>query len=484
MDRVVGFAPDADPMTPGVLTDCLNLIPCDVGMRAVSVPTDVGVSPLPDEVRGALLATDAAGNRPFVVGTKTGLYVPSGDNWADVSGEQTILLGRDEYWAMTQLGNDIVVAAPSVGLSRAAAGAPFATVDGAPQAKALVSLKGFVVAFNTDDPSFGASPDRWWCSAFLDVTDWTPDVATQCTTGRLVESGGAITAAERLGDTIAVYKRRSLFLGRYTGPAEVWNFQQIDSGVGCVGVRAVCDTGRLHYFLGVDDIYAFNGVDIQSIGRGLVRDWYSSNRSPEHMHKSIAHWDPVQQLAWFFFVSADSGDGALDTALVYSPATGRWGRADGHLQGVARYATPASTYDGGSDIIDTYDSGPRLSYDTPFWRESQETMAGFSVQNNLVTFSSAPDVSGFTTGDYGTEGLYTQCTRFAMRVVRSPLFATATGYTKDDGGVEAKQASVAMRNDAAFDMRQRARWHRFSVEATGDMVLTGIEPTLKPAGVR
>lgn len=49
-------------------------------------------------------------------------------------------------------------------------------------------------------------------------------------------------------------------MGRFTGPAEVWNFTQVDSDVGCVGMEAVCDTGKAHYFIGDDDIYAFDGV--------------------------------------------------------------------------------------------------------------------------------------------------------------------------------------------------------------------------------
>ena len=56
--------------------------------------------------------------------------------------------------------------------------------------------------------------------------------------------------------------------------------------------------------------------------------------------------------------------------------------------------------------------------------------------------------------------------------------------TKDDGGVESEQASTAIRDDAAFDLRQRGRWHRFTVDSTGDYALIGMAPRLKPAGYR
>ena len=82
---------------------------------------------------------------------------------------------------------------------------------------------------------------------------------------------------DHLGDDIIVYKRRSTYVGRYTGPAEVWNFTQVDSDVGCVGQDAVCDTGKAHFFIGDDDIYAFDGVQVQPIGRGVLRDWGAVN---------------------------------------------------------------------------------------------------------------------------------------------------------------------------------------------------------------
>jgi hypothetical protein len=45
-------------------------------------------------------------------------------------------------------------------------------------------------------------------------------------------------------------------------------------------------------------------------------------------------------------------------------------------------------------------------------------------------------------------------------------------------------ASAAIRDDGAFDMRQRGRWHRFKVDMTGDYTLIGLRPRLKNAGYR
>ena len=44
MNKVLGFAPDSDPTTPGVLADCANLIPSEMGMRPGPSVTPVGVA--------------------------------------------------------------------------------------------------------------------------------------------------------------------------------------------------------------------------------------------------------------------------------------------------------------------------------------------------------------------------------------------------------------------------------------------------------
>lgn len=132
----------------------------------------------------------------------------------------------------------------------------------------------------------------------------------------------------------------------------------------------------------------------------------------------------------------------------------------------------------------TYDSGPAIDFDSPFWVEAQELMAGFDTRNRLVTFAGAPDASSLTTGDVGDDDQMTLCDRLVLRFKKAPAAAAATGFTKDDGGQEARQASAAIRDDAAFDLRQRGRWHAFRVDCQGDYALIGFAPRLKPAGFR
>lgn len=482
MSQVLGFVPDADPTPPGVIVDCELLLPYDLGMRACPTAVGVGLPALEEESRGVFVGVDLLGTRRLIAGTLTALYQAGSSAWADVSAEP-YSLGADDRWSLAQFGNSVLAATPSYSIQRLTAGA-FAEIADAPKARILVSVKSFVMAFGTNDTVFGDSPDRWWCCANLNETDWVPNIATQCTTGRLVESGGRFTAAARFGDDVVTYKRNAMWLGRYVGSPSVWDFIPIASDIGCVGQEAVCDTGTGHIFVGIDDIYLFDGNRPQSIATGKCRDWYVANRDPKNAYKTRILWDRQNSLAWIFFVSIN-GNGHIDCGLVYHTRTGRWGRANFRAESVVVYASPSITYDDGALSIPTaYDDGPQIPFDSPFWTEGQELIAIVDDTHTLKTLSGIPADSSFTTGDYGDEMSYTMCNSLKIRYKVAPDDATATGYVKDDGGRVSVQASSAIRDDSAFDLRQTGRWHRFRVDQTGPAEVLAIRPAMQEAGQR
>lgn len=482
MIPVLGFTPDQDPTTPGVLVDVEQQVPTEIGMRASPLPVDVGNPALSSEARGAVVTRNLSGNRRLIVGTEDSLFDAGSGTWNDVSA-RTYALGADDRWSFAQFGNATIAATLTEPLQRSVSGT-FADITAAPNAKLVESVKGFVVAFHTSETNFGDSPDRWWCSALLDETDWVPNVSTQCTTGRLIEGGGAILAAKRLGEDLVAYKQRALFLGRYSGPPEVWNWTQISSEIGCVGQDAVVDIGVAHVFVGEDDIYIYDGVRPVSIATNKVRQWFVDNRDPVYQYKTQVLWDRQNSLAWIFFAS-NTSVGVVDSGLVWHSKSGKWGKVAHNVSAVVNYISPSITYDGGTPLVTTYDSGPLIPYDSPFWISGTELPAIIETDEILKTLSGTPTTSSFTTGDLGDEDFYSMATSFKVRYKRSPSSATATGYTKDDGGsLTLVTVSSALRDDGAFDVRQSGRWHRFRVESTGACEYQAVRMTSKEVGRR
>lgn len=481
MTPLLGFSPDLEPTTPGAITACNNLVPYESGMKASSTLVDVGLDALADVCQGAGLTRDLNGNSRLFAGTDTNIYEGAGASWTSVG--SGYVLSVDDRWRFTIFGNASLAVSPATVLQRSLSGA-FAAVAGAPKAKAMVSTRGFVLLFATDEATYGSSPDRWWCSAYLDETDWSPNVATQCTTGRLVGGSGPITAALRFGDDVVAYKERAVFFGQYSGAPEVWNWKQIGFDVGCVGVEAVVDTSIGHIFVGSDNIYVFDGTRPAPIADNTVRQWWLDNSSSQYRYRTRLLWDRDNNIVMMFYPSVSSQDGMCDMCLVYHVAAKRWGLIEVTNEAIVTYSSGGITYDGGSPLITDYDSGPMIAFDSPFWLTSKSSPGVFDTDHVLKTFTGVPGESFFVTGDYGDEEGESMCTALRLRFAHVPNELTCTGYTRDMSGDAITTGETVDFVEGKFGFRQNGRFHRFRVDMSGSVEVSAVRPNLVLAGRR
>ena len=237
MDKLLGFAPDADPTIPGVVTGCTNFIPYETGMQgAPTGSTPSGVPALASACLGAAVVTKLDDSRRVFAGAATKLYELSAGAWADRS-SAAYTSGSDTRWSFTQFGNATLAANLADVIQRSNGAGSFAAIGYALKAKIIFSVGAFVMALNTSDATYGVSQDRWWCCASFDDSSWTPSVSTLATTGQLVSAPGQITAGGRLGEYAIVYKDKAIYVGQFVGAPGVWDFTQVSGGdAGCVGL--------------------------------------------------------------------------------------------------------------------------------------------------------------------------------------------------------------------------------------------------------
>jgi hypothetical protein len=235
----------------------------------------------------------------------------------------------------------------------------------------MEAAAGFVILANVDDTgsglstSYGDQGNRWWCSQIFNPTGtWAPDVSTQATSGLLVETAGAITGLKRLNSGIIAYKDKSIYVGQYVGPPVVWQWQCVSTDVGCPSGDAVVAAQSAHYFIGSDDIYAFDGTRPTPIGAG-VREWFFARLNRLYASNIQAIHDRATQTIYWFYPSGS--DGTLNSCLVYHYGTQRWGAFDLTILDVLEAVTSTITYDSIGSLYSTYDDLPAISYDSPFW---------------------------------------------------------------------------------------------------------------------
>lgn len=104
--KLIGFAPDLDPSTPGILIDCQNLLPTPRGMIPAPSPVASGMPALSSAAQGAVLMKRVDGTPRSIVGTATKLIEDSGGTWVDRTRPTAAYTGSTEsVWRFTSLGD-------------------------------------------------------------------------------------------------------------------------------------------------------------------------------------------------------------------------------------------------------------------------------------------------------------------------------------------------------------------------------------------
>jgi len=74
IQKFLGYAPDIDPTTPGVITACDMLEPTVRGMRGAPAAVATEYSALAAECRGSALIKKLDGTKRLFAGTQTKIY--------------------------------------------------------------------------------------------------------------------------------------------------------------------------------------------------------------------------------------------------------------------------------------------------------------------------------------------------------------------------------------------------------------------------
>jgi hypothetical protein len=471
MDKLLGFGPDVDPTTPGVMTSCTNIIPYEAGfMGAPSGTPPTGVGALASDCRGAAVMQKLDDSRRIFAGTQTKLYELTGTTWTDRSaGAGSYTGSTDSRWSYAQFG-DTAIASNLIDAMQSSASGAFAAIAAAPKAKIIVSASNnFVIAFNTNDGTYGVSTDRWWCCAQNDQTTWTPSVATGATTGRIIAMPGSITAALTLGDYVVAYKLRGVFVGSFVGSNNgtwQWNLVPGSNQSGVVGQDAICDIGGAHFYCGDDDFWIFDGTRPVSIGNE-IRNWFKANSSETYRYRTKCTFDRGRNLVWVNFPSNIS-TGACDLTLAWHAGTKRWGTADRVAEAVLNYIAPGTTINGLDAYASTINALPPIPFDSAYWTAGGRVFAYFDGSHQLQVANGACGASGYTTGDYGDDAAVSDLDTFKIRYILSPTTAQATGAFRDDPGGAFSTGPTEQRYSQRFDVRQAGKWHRLVIAMTGD----------------
>ena len=442
-----GFAPDLDPTTPDILTAATNCLPTIRGVAGAPTPEDT-IWILDHPSAGCATVDILSGSTRTFIGQTNYIVEATGAGLSLVGTGWTPGSGR---FMFASFGNAVLTCNGWDGAALAeSTTAAFTGIAGAPKSNIIESVGLFVMAFNTNDGS-NHFADGWWSSALGNYASWTPSPSTWAESGRFLDTPGAVMAARRLGDGIIAYKRRAMYYGQFIGSGSVgWQWSQVATNIGCIGQDAVVNAGGVHYFVGADDIYIYDGSRPRSIG-GAIKRWFFADADPDNLHRVIAVHDRNDDHVWFWYssIAAAGGahDGWYDTAIVYNMITGQWGRVTGLYQDIM-------TYQGGTDTLSVV--GITGGY------------------HRIKTITGACSTASLTTSDIGDDDRYSRLQKVRPRFAKSPTSAAATHYHKAAAGIAYTTGSTDTMVDHKFNFGSSDRWHKLKIDTVGDFEITQI----------
>jgi len=468
----LGFAPDMDPTTPGVITECEKLVPSDRGMITYPSPvTTPHVSAGPSSTVQAIAVLDL-GN-PLVMSATGDMKIyrafDSLTGWTDLSPATTYAAIGGGVWSFDSFGRYALAAYGSAYAGNVAVvpllasfggNNQFQSIASSPRAAVMVSASGFVMLMNhRNDDLSDFAPDGWWCSGRYDHTDWTltPGGSTR---GRLVDSQGAIHAAIEFDGAVYAFKPDSIYRGTYVGGITVWEWDKLPFKVGCFFQNGVCRDESNIYFVHNCDIYAFDGANIRSLMSGRISNWFREKLSAN-----------VAANPWMVKLLYDGVSKSLvlmwpnGWVLVYHIPTNRFGIGERSV-----YESMAAGTKG----------LPMAMY--PIGVKSADHKAYFiAPQYN----STAGPTSYLKTGDFGDDREAIESTEVRLRMTTAP--ATINGMVRSREALDVDFAVSKSANrtpDGKFELRNDGRWARYEFYFSGSVETLGMSIDFAKRGSR
>ncbi|MEX3923067.1 hypothetical protein AB4Y36_03460 [Paraburkholderia sp. BR10936] len=104
--KLVGFAPDLDPSTPGIFQTCNNVVPTLIGFKSAASPVTAGLPALTQPAQGSALISRLDGTDRQYAGTQNHLFENTGGVWVDQSRSGGYSIGGGNQWRFAAFGNE------------------------------------------------------------------------------------------------------------------------------------------------------------------------------------------------------------------------------------------------------------------------------------------------------------------------------------------------------------------------------------------
>ena len=161
-----------------------------------------------------------------------------------------------------------------------------------------------------------------------------------------------------LGSNFLIYSSDQVWLMEFVGGTFIFNFRKLFNDYGIINQNCVVEVEGKHYVFDQDDIYITDGVTVQSIVDGRVKNYIYSGMDTGAFDRCFVQFDQSREEIYFCYKSSDdmadftNGNGC-NRAAVYNYRSNTWSFLDlpnvyagtsANISTVATYASTGLTY--------------------------------------------------------------------------------------------------------------------------------------------
>lgn len=266
----------------------------------------------------------------------------------------------------------------------------------APRARYATVIRDFVMAFNIFDSVDGARPTRaHWCG-IGSPANWplagTPAAAAVQSDFQdinLGDFGWGMGIVGGLGSADgALFFERGVVRVNYVGPPDIFGFYAVEGARGTPAPGSIAQLGSFVIYLGVDDLYAFDGSTSTPLGAEKFCKTFYADVDQSHMDRISAAFDPINKVYFMAYPGPGNNGGNCNRMLAYNWSIGEATLIDSlaDIEMIFRSLSFGYTLEGLDAVSTNLDLLP-FSLDSRAWTGASLLLSAFDAAHKLNYFT-------------------------------------------------------------------------------------------------
>ena len=207
----------------------------------------------------------------------------------------------------------------------------------APVAEHITVIRDFVVGAYI---GAGTYPNRVQWSD-VDSPDYWDSEGASLADFQDIEDGGDITGISG-GEFGVILLENAIVRMSFVGSPNIFQFDVIARGVGCIEGGSVTQYAGVTYFLGADGFYACDGQQVIRIGAEKVNRYFFSNANIGDIDTISASIDPERNVVIWNYSNVSGGR----SLIIYNYQTQKWSEAETDVDYLSTLSSTGATLDG------------------------------------------------------------------------------------------------------------------------------------------